>query len=407
MPTFNAQTYLVEAIDSLRAQTVSNFDLVILDGGSSDATLDIARSLQNLDSRIAIEVFPGLTPTQRINCWLRRTDADLVAMAHADDISMADRLMVQIDFMSRNADVSISGGATHYWLHEKSLSPVTNQYSGTQQYPLDHDAILCRLPFWWCFSVPSLIINAHLLRSAGVLLDETLECCSDYWFFWQAQRAGRLANISRTLIAYRHIEKGHGAQSRPQIAAETRIIRRRIAEEAGLWATLPEAEQLAFLDLSVGGGDRPISMGDVPATLAVLDRIKAWSSDQPAGYGAACREMLADYRAATVCLASASAEAERAAWGERLASAEAEQTALAQRLTAAEAERAALGERLASAEAERATLGERLASAEAERAELHGRLVTIQTALAAVWASRSWRLTAPLRSVLKLLRRRL
>lgn len=319
MPTLNAQTYLVEAIESVLGQTERGFSLVVLDGGSTDATVPIVTALRNRDPRISLEILPGLNPTQRLNHWLATSDATFVAMAHADDVSLNDRLAAQLAFMTAHPDVAISGGATYFWLHQKTAmfppdatawqaqdqkhlirmdGPAeAHRYSGLHFYPGGHEEILCRLPFWWCFSIPALILNLGLLRQAGVLFDETLDCCSDWWFYWQARRAGRLANLSRPLISYRHHADSHGNRSLAQIAAESRRIRIRIATEAGFWPHLREAEQQAFLALRVEG-DRPTGWEDAAATLAMLDRIAACAADRAPDYAKACEAMVASYKEA-------------------------------------------------------------------------------------------------------------
>ncbi len=217
MPTLNAQTYLVEAIGSLLRQSHDAFDLFVLDGGSSDATLDICHALQKQDSRITVSSMPATSPSRRINDAVDNLDHDYLLMAHADDVSVRERAARQIAFMKQTPELIMSGGNTHFWLHEKSGALDINHYSGFKIYPATHEQILCRLPFWWSFSVPTLILNRTAVLERSLRFDDTLKVSSDWWFNWQAAHAGTVANLQEPLISYRHHYASHGPSESPRL----------------------------------------------------------------------------------------------------------------------------------------------------------------------------------------------
>ncbi|WP_297297202.1 glycosyltransferase [uncultured Methylovirgula sp.] len=269
MPTLNAQRYLAEAIESILDQSLTAFDLLILDGGSDDATLDIAKALQRRDTRISIISTPGTSPSRRINEALDTLSHDYLVMAHADDVSVRHRLAKQVAFMAANPALVMSGSDTHFWLHEKSGALDIDHYSGRKTYPADHDAIMSQLCFWWCFSVASVILNGAAVRALKLRFDDSLKTCSDWWFNWQAAQAGMVANLPEPLIAYRHHHSSHGPRELSQIALETRIVRERIACALDLWPTLSEDEREAFHSLSIEC-DGVRSIGDPDATKSLL-----------------------------------------------------------------------------------------------------------------------------------------
>ncbi|MEW6436058.1 MAG: glycosyltransferase [Pseudomonadota bacterium] len=269
MPTLNAQRYLAEAVESILDQSLTEFDLFILDGGSEDATLEFAKALQRRDRRISVISTPEADPSHRINDGLDNLAYDYFVMAHADDVSVRDRLAKQLAFMSEHPAVIMSGSDTHFWLHEKAGRLDIDHYSGRKTYPDDHDDIVPQLCLWWCFSVASMILNGAAIRALKLRFDEGLKTCSDWWFNWQAAQAGTVANLPEPLVAYRHHHSSHGPRELPQIALETRIIRERIARAMGLWHSLTQDEREAFHSLSIEC-DVVHSIGDPEATKSLM-----------------------------------------------------------------------------------------------------------------------------------------
>lgn len=110
MPAFNAGQYLDAAITSIRKQTFKDFELLILDDGSTDDTLKIARRHADQDSRIQVfenERNRGLVYTR--NRLLAAASGKLIAAADADDVFVDTRLERQVQFLDSHSDVGIVG----------------------------------------------------------------------------------------------------------------------------------------------------------------------------------------------------------------------------------------------------------------------------------------------------------
>ena len=87
MPAYNAAAYLREAMDSILTQTLEDFELLVVDDGSTDATLAIAKEVANGDSRVRIERLPDNRgrATAR-NMALGRARGRYLAWMDADDM---------------------------------------------------------------------------------------------------------------------------------------------------------------------------------------------------------------------------------------------------------------------------------------------------------------------------------
>jgi glycosyltransferase involved in cell wall biosynthesis len=94
IPVFNGELFIREAVDSILAQTFPDFELIIIDDGSTDNTATILERYQHVDARIRLFTHTknqGLIAT--LNHGLQLIRGEYLAQMHADDISVADRLL--------------------------------------------------------------------------------------------------------------------------------------------------------------------------------------------------------------------------------------------------------------------------------------------------------------------------
>src|SRR5690606_20575239 len=101
MCVYNGQRYLREAIDSILNKTYSDFEFLIVDDGSTDDTLKILKSYK--DSRIKLVLNDNnIGLTKSLNKGLMLAKGEYIARMDADDISVKNRLLAQLNFMQQN-----------------------------------------------------------------------------------------------------------------------------------------------------------------------------------------------------------------------------------------------------------------------------------------------------------------
>lgn len=108
MPAYNASRYIGEAIDSVLAQTYKDFELVIVNDGSTDNTVDIINSYR--DPRIRLIHNPknmGIVAT--LNNGIKEARAKYIARLDADDVAMPQRLELQLNYLKAHPDVELLG----------------------------------------------------------------------------------------------------------------------------------------------------------------------------------------------------------------------------------------------------------------------------------------------------------
>jgi glycosyltransferase involved in cell wall biosynthesis len=105
IPTFNRRTMLLEAIDSVLAQSNQSFELIVIDDGSSDGTPE---HLTTLDKTIRFEHIDHCGPGAARNRGVALAGAPLIAFLDSDDIWTPTKLERQLAFMNANPDCAIS-----------------------------------------------------------------------------------------------------------------------------------------------------------------------------------------------------------------------------------------------------------------------------------------------------------
>ena len=121
MPSHNSERFIAAAIDSVIAQSVTDWELIIVDGASSDSTHAIATSYERMDTRIHL-----IVPTadhgvaHARNIGLDSACGDYIAFLDSDDVWYPEKTRIQIDAIEKaQADISY----TAYWrVSDRSLT---------------------------------------------------------------------------------------------------------------------------------------------------------------------------------------------------------------------------------------------------------------------------------------------
>src|SRR5438093_5990647 len=108
MPVYNAERYLRAAMDSILTQTFSDFEFLIMNDTSTDASRSIITSYRDARIRL-IDNEQNLGLTRTLNKGLRVCAGNYVARHDADDIACPERLALQIAFLEEHKDVGLLG----------------------------------------------------------------------------------------------------------------------------------------------------------------------------------------------------------------------------------------------------------------------------------------------------------
>src|ERR1700730_4784225 len=134
MPFYNCERTLVMAVQSILDQTYEGFERLLCDDGSTDRSLELARSFN--DPRIIVwSDSQRKRLAERLNECIDRARGIYFARMDADDISYPERIDKQVKFMEQNPDVDLVG--THILVYRYHGEPV-----GKMQAPTCHDQLV-------------------------------------------------------------------------------------------------------------------------------------------------------------------------------------------------------------------------------------------------------------------------
>jgi len=192
LPVYNAENYIVPAIQSVLAQTFADFELVVIDDGSTDHTAKVLARFS--DPRIRIirqEQNAGLVTA--LNTGIKCTRSEFIARMDADDICRPRRFERQVAFLEAHPDVSICG--TWYRTFGARKRAV--------RLPVKPEEIRARMFFSWSMGHPTIMMRRSFLEQHALFYDEEFRNCEDFDFLARAAELTRLATLPEFLLDYR------------------------------------------------------------------------------------------------------------------------------------------------------------------------------------------------------------
>ncbi len=209
MPVYNAEKYLNPSIKSILNQTFKDFELIIIDDGSTDNSNKIIKSFQQSDTRIKLisRDNKGLTPS--LNEGLNHVQGKYVARMDADDIALPKRFATQLAFLETHID-HVALGSRVLLIDPEGLPicPFIEEF--------DHETIENK-HLRGCLGSfivhPSVMMCHEALQKVGGY-DETMEPAEDLDLFLRLAEIGYLANYPDILLKYRMHSKSIGHSRR-------------------------------------------------------------------------------------------------------------------------------------------------------------------------------------------------
>lgn len=216
LTVLNGERYISASIDSILNQTFRNFELIIINDGSTDTTSDIIKSYP--DSRIVYlqnETNCGIPKS--LNRGLNIARGRYIAIMDADDISMPERFSKQFEFLENNPEVGVCGT----WINiiDKNGNFVCNS-----RYPVFSNVISCFLLFYCCIANPTSMYRKKIIHEIGNY-DAEFIAAMDYDLWTRVNEHYRIINLPEFLLNYR-IHGGGISQNREKRYHEDYRIRK-------------------------------------------------------------------------------------------------------------------------------------------------------------------------------------
>jgi glycosyltransferase involved in cell wall biosynthesis len=213
VPVHNTEPYLAQALESIRAQTYTRWELIVVDDGSTDRSVSVARSQAAQDPRIKVYEGPraGVAPT--LNAGVALAEGDLIARMDADDVAAPERFAVQLDWM-RTTGAEVCGSWVAWF----------GDLQGAWWTPETHDGIARHQVINASLIHPTVMMHAEIARANPYRADFA---CEDYELWTRLVRSHRMGNVPAVLLRYRRHPRQTTKLEGPKCRADAVICRRR------------------------------------------------------------------------------------------------------------------------------------------------------------------------------------
>ena len=194
MPAYNAGLYIREAMESVLAQTFTDFEFFIFDDGSTDVTPAILAAFDDPRIRLVSRPNRGLIAT--LNEGLAAASAPLIARMDADDISLPERLQQQVAFMGAHPDYVLLGSDVVYT--DREGRPIMRINAGGYSDEELRSNFHTRCPLFH----PSVIFRKEVVLDAGGYPAGAL--LFEDWLLWkEVMERGKAAVLPEALVHMR------------------------------------------------------------------------------------------------------------------------------------------------------------------------------------------------------------
>jgi glycosyltransferase involved in cell wall biosynthesis len=244
MPVYNGAAYLEAAIESIRRQTHSDFEFLIVDDGSTDGSSEILQGFAAQDPRICIiyGMHEGIAAARNRGLALARGTV-IVCMDH-DDVAMPERIERQLAYLAEHPEVAAVGSALR--LINKDGDPI----APPTKYPLLSEEIREGLLSGYCMlGQPTVAMRREAAIAVGGYR-RAFDPADDYDLWLRLSERYALANMPDVLVDYRWHGNNTTARRRRKQALCAHIAKLAAAERRlGLPDPTSGLEKLCLADL--------------------------------------------------------------------------------------------------------------------------------------------------------------
>ena len=200
IPVYNGDKYLRETLESIIHQTFRDFELLVIDDGSTDRSLQIINDYAKTDERITVyQNIENKGIAFTTNFGIGQAKGEFIALTDQDDVSFPERFEQQINYLQQHPDIDVLGAQTFTIRNEH------NQIEKISKLPLSSGAIRWGQFFGCMIANPTVMIRRKVYSEYGFRYGD-FKAAPDYDLFARISHICKMSNLPQPLLRYRRHE---------------------------------------------------------------------------------------------------------------------------------------------------------------------------------------------------------
>lgn len=230
VPAYNSAKYITETISSLLEQTYPNIEIIVVNDGSQDNTLDVLKFYQ---TKIVIidQLNTGVSGAR--NTGIRAAKGDLISFCDSDDLWAPQKIHEQITYLQHNPSVGMVYCDWHVWNPDHNGNFVVPEFFRSAQYGQEIDSAKSG----WVYH--KLLLDCICLTSTVMLRKDTIQkvgffntdlwCGEDYDYWLRVSRITEIHKLKSKLVLYRSLAESITRRPTP-VHYEYEVFRKAISQ---------------------------------------------------------------------------------------------------------------------------------------------------------------------------------
>lgn len=247
IPAYNSEKFLASSIRSVLAQSVGDWELVVVNDGSTDQTGSLAETFSHQDKRIRVvhQENAGISAARNRGISESRADYDYILFLDSDDLLEPDALEILLRVLEQDPKAVAAHGVYRYIDSEGQPLAIAGSYIWPKERlgidgrrlrarPVNEPTTFEVLAYSNCIPTGAIMIRRAAKAIAGDF-DPTLKFGEDWHLWLRLSRLGHIAFVNRVLLSYRRHE---GNATSPQALSRMMVF------ALGIWKKLYTSSDL-------------------------------------------------------------------------------------------------------------------------------------------------------------------
>jgi glycosyltransferase involved in cell wall biosynthesis len=238
MPVYNTAEYLREAIDSVLDQTFRDFELIIVDDGSTDGSVELVKTYS--DSRIIlVENDSNNGICYALNVGISLARGQFLARMDSDDICLRLRFEKQMERFFMEPELGILGSSIYYY----NKGEIVDQWTVSISDEVCKIQLLTHTPF----AHPTVMFNTAVVSKCEIIYDQSKFPAEDYDLWTRLVPRYKVSNIDEKLLLYRTHNSQVSFEKRDLLQNKLKFIREYHIEKFYCYLKLSKLEKFILI----------------------------------------------------------------------------------------------------------------------------------------------------------------